>query len=1340
MSNARGPSLERYVPAYVLRRLAEDPSPVATPETYGFDAVVLFADISGFGALTERLAARGAVGAEQITTHLNAYFGQLIDLVLEHGGDVAKFAGDALLAVWPAENGSLNKAAESASACALAVKAKLKDYSAGDDVQFLLKQCVACGGITVMYLGGVRGHWEVLVSGPAMDEVQAIEPMTKPGHVVVSSNVNKLLNDEFGRRSLGDGCYRLDRGDTPAKIVIAPPAAPPLPQAAEALRGLVPGVVCSRVAAGQADWLGELRRVSVLFVGLPASDESGPTTLERMQFVVSAIEKAMSRYEGSINKISVDEKGAVVLSAFGLPPRSHEDDPLRAVKASIRIQEELARMGLSGSIGVATGRVFCGLVGNESRAEYTVIGNIVNLASRLKEAAQGRILCDQATFLATERDLVFTHMGQTFVKGFEEPVHTYRPTGETTLAERARIALVGRAHERGALSLQIELLAHKKEPGIVVLEGEAGIGKSRLLQEAMWDARTQGARTMLGAGDSVESSTPYYAWRPIATQLLGLESVFEPQERTRIVLNLLKDDNKLLRLAPLLNAVLPLDLEDNEDTSQMAGEARAHKTRTLLTGILRKTAENNPMLLVIEDAHWLDSATWRLVKRIANDIPSAMVLLATRPLPSPVPADFQEIVGMEGCLRLELARFSRVETASLVRQRLGVVQLPELVADFIHARAEGNPLFVEELAYVLRDSGQLLVDNEECRLAVPAESFARTKLPDTIEGLVTSRVDKLGAKQQLVLKVASVVGRHFPVGLVRDVYPVEEHRSEISEMLVPLERLDVIRRDVGAAAESYAFKHALTQEAVYNLMLFSQRRGLHRLVAEWHEQHGSHGENTGHLELLAHHWIAAEDWPRSVDYLEQAGAQALATYANKEAVEFYQQARSMSRQHHLTIVADRVGQWEMDLAEAQFRLGNLEACRHHGRLALKVLKRPVARTIVGTALSLLKQVGVRILQRLLPSWFKVKNESECKQRIAATRVQNRLTEVAIYHEDALGCLDSGFRELNTAEPAGQSPELGRAYAVLAVVLGTIPLHSICRAWSRRALAATEAAGQPGPLAYVLSRVAVYDLGVAHFTVGAERLRRAIEITRTLGDRRLREESMSILGKLLFFAGRFQEARRLWEDVGVSSQYSGSEQTHAWSLFGRAANLIRLGSAAEALPLLEESMTWVASKASSSEQIWAQGLLALAHLRLGDLDRARAVADRILPLVRGRPVAYWTQQSNAAVAEVYLTLWELGYDDARKPARQAAKACRTFAGIFPFGRAHAHLWQGLYHQLDGKAGDALKTWEKCIDTSEEIQTPYERGRAHLEIGRFMPHGTPGARQHLKQAIAILEPLC
>ncbi len=1334
-------SLARYVPALLLRRLEREPLASGTPVVEHMRGTLLFADISGFSALAERLSALGPEGAEAISRCLNTYFSQLIDLVQGSGGDIVKFAGDALLALWPAEQQSLADCARAAASCSLEVQRRLSDYAVGEDVYLSLRLCLGSGDISVHYLGGVLERWETLLVGPPFQQIREVKPFTEPGDVVASPLTAELLGADFVGRGVGDGAAtRIEHG--PHGLRGRPVHRPTLPiESLPALRSWLPGVILSRLAAGQSDWIGELRRISAIFVTLPVNDTEDADVL-RLQSVVSEIQHAVYRHDGSIDKISIDEKGAFLVAAFGLPPLSHEDDPARAVSAALGIQAAMLRHGASVSIGIATGQVFCGTIGNQLRSEYTVIGSAVNLAARLMEAADEGIVCDGMTWGLCRNQHGFLSLGSRLVKGRLEPVPVYEPTGEAIASVRPQTAMVARHTERAALSERVQGLVRSQAGSTVVIVGEAGIGKSRLLGELHQQAAALGVRTLTGASNTLERSTPYHAWFDVMEQIFDIEGLEDRDERLARVRDRLGRSPELVPLEPLLEAVLPLDLEDNDLTRQMLGESRATKTNALIAGLLASAALEQPTLIILEDAHWLDSGSWALLKTVHLDVKPLMLVVATRPMPEPTPPEFIELLAEEKVHIQRLEGLSRQDTGLLVCQRLGVKELPPTVARLIHERAGGNALFIEELAYVLRDTGCLAVDGDECRLAVSAEELSRTRLPATVEGLVVSRIDRLSTKEQLLLKVASVVGRLFAVQIVRDVFPVEIDRAGVATMLPALVDVDMLRADTNAAHLHYLFKHILAQEAVYGLMLFSQRRGLHRAVAEWYEGHVA-DDIERHYPLLAHHWQRAENWTRAVDYLEHAGEQAIEHYANREAIEMFQRAFALDAEHPVGATEARYASWERHLAEAWFRLGNLAECQHHGRRAMRLLGFPVPSTVIGTLAGLLGQIGRRVLQRILPRWSGSKEDAQRERRLQATRVLNRLTEIHIYAEDALGCLDSGLRELNIAEPVGPSAELGRAYAILAVVLGTVPLHRICRVWAERALEVTEAAGNTAALAYVLSRVAIYGMYVCDWPTAEQRLRRSAEIAREFGDRRGREEAIGVLGITLFYAGRFREMPPLMEQLRVSARYSSNEQIQGWSLLGMAGALLRLGRAKEALKQIEEAMAWVETKASHSEVLWALGLLSLAHLRLGQLAEARRVADRALPLAEQRPVAYWTQQSHAALAETYLGLRERARASAReqaelaKASRRACKAMRRFGSTFPFGKPHGLLWTGLCQWLDGRHDVAQATWARCLAVSEASGMPYERALALREIGRHMPPGSAEHHDHLRRACSMLD---
>jgi ABC-type oligopeptide transport system substrate-binding subunit/class 3 adenylate cyclase len=898
----------------IARPLAEDPTPIAEPKIDHGSAAVLFADISGFTAMTERLAQRGPAGAEELTRLLNAYFGQLIDFVTDYGGDVVKFAGDALIALWPTEGGGegdgdedLATVTRRAAQCSLVVQQHLHAYEAMDGVYLSLRLALGAGEVTVIHLGGVFGRWDFVVTGEPFTQAWEAEHLAQPGDIVLSAQAWALLQETATGQPVGEGCVRLQSVGVPLPLrrLMKPT---PSAEAEAGLRAYIPGAILARLAAGQVGWLAELRHVTVLFVNLPDLHEGSP--LARDQRVIRALQRALYRYEGSLNKLSVDDKGVTLVAALGLPPLAHEDDAMRGVQAALAMQAELRGFGLRGAIGVTTGRAFCGSVGNAQRREYTLIGDVVNLAARLMQAAPEDVLCDAVTYQAAQARLAFEVLPPISVKGKAEPIAIYRPLERVRAVAlpTSQTALVGRTAERTIFAEQLQALLRGGVGGVVVIEGDAGIGKSRLVEDWIRQAMALGVTVLYGAGDSIERATPYYAWRRVFGQLFSdateegawpmLTDQGDPRDSTRRVLAWLQAnvDPAWEPLAPLLNAVLPLDLPDNETTAPLTGEARAEKTRDLLLHVLQAVAAQAHTLIVLEDAHWLDSASWALALGVAQRVHPLLLGLATRPPRDPVPSEYQQLLEIAGPPQhLRLDTMSPQDVVELICQCLGVVRVPDAVATLIQEKAQGNPFFSTEMAYALRDAGLILIEDGECRIAPDAGDLSTLSLPDTVQGVVTSRIDRLTPQQQLTIKVASVIGRIFVLRILRDVYPVEMDKPHLDEYLRTLEGLDITLLEASDPHLVYIFKHIITREVAYNLMLFAQRRQLHRAAAEWYERTYAEGREGARdlsqfYSLLAHHWSKAEFASKAIDYLLKAGDQARALYALQEAIDYYQQA------------------------------------------------------------------------------------------------------------------------------------------------------------------------------------------------------------------------------------------------------------------------------------------------------------------------------------------------------------------------------------------------------------------------------------------------------------------
>jgi len=336
------------------------------------------------------------------------------------------------------------------------------------------------------------------------------------------------------------------------------------------------------------------------------------------------------------------------------------------------------------------------------------------------QAAGDGILCDAATYQAARAHLRFQALPTILVKGKADPVAVYRPVEPARKADRGRVML-GRTDERATLAECLGAL-EGGTGALVVVEGEPGIGKSWLLADLLERARARGVRSLTGAGDAIEKTTSYHAWRPIFAQLIGLDGVDDIEERRARVLSYVQAVPALARLAPLLNSVLPLELPDNELTAQLIGEVRADNTRQLLVRLLQAAATRpsggaSPLLLVLDDAHWFDSASWALTRQVVARVTPLLLVLATRPLVEPLPDDYRRLRQDPATESLRLEPLGAHDVLTLVCDRLGVRRLPEPVAGLIEERAQGNPFFSEELAYALRDAGLIRITDGRCTIA-----------------------------------------------------------------------------------------------------------------------------------------------------------------------------------------------------------------------------------------------------------------------------------------------------------------------------------------------------------------------------------------------------------------------------------------------------------------------------------------------------------------------------------------------------------------------------------------------------------------------------------------------
>ncbi|HCB01307.1 MAG TPA: hypothetical protein DEP19_02900, partial [Anaerolineae bacterium] len=647
------------------------------------------------------------------------------------------------------------------------------------------------GQIALTGLGGVFNRWEVVITGDAIDQISKAQPFLPPGQIIASPEAWMMLKEHVQGTQVEGGFVLLSairskvKNEAEKNINLDENSIP-------ALRSYIPGAIAKRIDAGQSDWLAELRRVTSLFINIPELVRG--TDPEFAQKISQILQSMIYRYEGSMNKIAVDEKGVSLLAAFGLPPFSHEDDPLRGVLAAQDIYNAITELGLHCYIGIATGRVFCGVIGNETRREYTVNGDAVNLAARLMHAASSGIstndgssvhlICDSNTYESSKSRIDFTSLSPIRIRGKAQLVPVFVPQTRHAkgMAPLALTDMIGRENERFALAEALRALV-TKESRVVMIEGEAGLGKSRLIEELFRQADAMNVNILLGLGEAIEQNTPYHVWKDIARKIFNLSELESLSEQKHSFEKMIDKDEDLKEHAPLLSAVLPFTIPDNEQTQNIVGDARASAMHQLVIERLAKKANESPTVLVIEDVHWLDSGSWALLNLAAQKISPLLIVLTFRPIGLQTPAEFNAIKGMASTRHLVLSSLSDVDIKTLLSQRLEVEILPNELVTFIRNKAEGHPFYSEELAYALRDGGYIDIVGNECHITSIGGNLDELNMPGTLEGVITSRIDKMPPAHQLTLKVASVIGRVFALRELSAIYPIKSDLSALPEYL-----------------------------------------------------------------------------------------------------------------------------------------------------------------------------------------------------------------------------------------------------------------------------------------------------------------------------------------------------------------------------------------------------------------------------------------------------------------------------------------------------------------------------------------------------------------------------
>lgn len=967
-------AVQTYLPQRAVRRLLGGLEP---GEMWGelAEGTFLFADISGFTALAERLGALPD-GTEQIAAMINNYFTGMLQVVGQSCReivdaetdansslyDLLKFGGDAMLFLFSGpDHARLAVHAARRMQQNMARVAQTVQSPGASNLSMHIG--LNSGRFLDAHVGTARVMKKIEV-GRTLNLTARAETLAGPGQIAAGPDTYETVRDQFDARPIEGQFYLLEGiGEKPLLPHLSPPPATPLkpPQTPDELVTaldtlvpyLLPGLLEKIVLDPFASvvWA-DLKPVTVLFanlLGVPEMLNATPDgDIEEVTAILDrylgAVSEIVTRYDGTFNKMDLAEEGDKLLILFGAP-HAHEDDPQRAVRAALEMQEALrpftdlptpwGTFTLRLRVGVHSGNVFAGNVGSPERKEYTVMGDTVNLAARIMAAAQpGQILVSQETQRRLDEAFACQPLFDLYVKGKTRPVPACEVSGLRQASFAARRAtrhtpLVGRQEEMAILKAAAgQTLGGEGQ--VISIEGDTGVGKTRLVDELAAHAEGLGMRVLRGSCLSYGSAMAYLPWIELLRAFLGWATEDTPaQRREKLRAALSAIDLALAEWAPIVAGVLGLALPETSLTRALDAKLRKERFFDLVSQMLEARAKESPMLLIFEDLHWADPISLELLDYVARNLGDSPILLVGVRRPDGARPRWDDLSHHRA---IALQELTVDESRALAAALLQIRTLPADLETLILRRAQGNPFYVEEVIHMLRERDYLRSENGGFRLTGNPSSL---EIPETINGVVMSRIDSLDEGSRTVLRVASVIGRVFAYDPLKAIYPQPIDHPALQRRLETLRRVDLTPLEENAPNPRYVFKHILTQEVAYESLLHARRRDLHGQIALYYES--SYGK-TGleeYYDFLAYHFGRSEHRAKAVKYAISAGNRARAAYANDTAIRHYTRALELLSepgQENARLQAEV----QFNLAEVCVLVGRYEKARESYGQALEI--------------------------------------------------------------------------------------------------------------------------------------------------------------------------------------------------------------------------------------------------------------------------------------------------------------------------------------------------------------------------------------------------------------------
>ncbi|MBJ6764133.1 AAA family ATPase [Myxococcaceae bacterium JPH2] len=1368
-------SLVPYIPAAVLARLS-DAEAYSLPPVEPVRGAILLLDIAGFTPIVVGLSGAGPRGIDALQRLLTSYYTEMIGVVRQHGGDIYQFAGDSILTCFePLPDEGDAHVVQRAAVCALQVQRRLARFAQIELLgqRFGVSSRIGVGfGESHRIVMGATGLWmhPALIGEPLAQAVLA-EKRAAVGEVILSAQAWALVPESARRGEVrDDGCFRLD----PAAALEARTVEPrPTPGGLELVGRcalLLNPVLFTKITTAHQQFSGDFRDVTCFFLRFTSA--RGPSEAEAFTHELNAfyefVQKESAHHGGVLLMTDFTDKGNVLYVLFGAPTALPNKEVL-ACRLACKLQREKDAFPFVQElqIGIATGHAYCGDMGSPWRKGYSALGEVVNMAARLMTHGRGSgIHVDAHTEGRLHQGgFISEFVGAAQLKGVARPVPVYRLQSEMrrSLFIKGRGSIVGRHREQDVLRQAVEE-SLDGAGRLCVVSGEAGIGKSRLGARVVEDAEDRGARSLYGICYSYEMFTPFFPWKEVLIQAFGLHEANDLETQlARLRQGLEGLEGVESEWLPVMAGILGLPVEEAAVTRNLDARSKQLRVFQIIFLLLEKLSRVQPLVLFFEDLHWADNISIDLLEHVAARLSALRITLLVTLRPGG--EQLRGFQGLAGLRTLELSSLDDDETRELLRLHLRMAPPDTGLEDLLLAKVQGNPFFTESIVQGLVEQGYVgPVGLGEERMELK-RSLQGLTLPDSIQDVVLARIDLLSETEQLVVKVASVIGRIFTLDAVAELAPESIGATRIREAIDTLTKLGLILLEMEEPF-TCIFKHIVIRDVAYNTLLVSGREDLHRRLARYLEARA--GDNPFQSAgILAYHFLAGNDLLKGLEYTLMAARGARAQYANDDALHHYNRAlellgtvEGMDRDEVLrqtrTVMQElaetllqagnyagailmfeqcladeqlvaRQAEIHLGLGRAHQEKGESSRATQHLEKSLVLMGRSLPGNLLALGVRTLGNLLLLALTMVLPWVMRPLPSARLSQYLRQLSTLFSLIRI-YYFADIKKLTWATLVTVNMARRSRSDYAVSLASGFFASLLfGSGQVKRSLR-YCERALKYARRARDPVAEGLALSRLGIQAFFRNELRRARDYQEQAVATLRLVGERWERQTCLMMQATGEFLCSRFEAAEQLYQQmrtIGVElNALMHQGWAHSWSPMCRY--LLGQGDVGELCAELEQGLRISVEVDDLANQCASLNHLANVTVREHQVEEAALVAVRAFSTIWSYQVLVpFLQVGLVDAAEAALFALEEGATvvpraELWRVVRRSCFKARAIARLYPYLKGPALRVTARALRLRKGVAAAEPVFLEAIAVLEASPNRWETGVAYFDAAVALPH--------------------